>query len=84
MFPFKFGIMFGDIGHGGLLLAFAIYLCFSSKTIAQNKGALYSVLPLRYLLLLMGIFAVYSGFIYNDFLSMPLKLFGTCWEAHGI
>jgi V-type H+-transporting ATPase subunit a len=27
-FPFLFGIMFGDIGHGGLLLIFALYLTF--------------------------------------------------------
>jgi V-type H+-transporting ATPase subunit a len=28
----------------------------------------------------MGVFAFYCGFIYNDFFSLPLKLFGTCFE----
>ena len=38
------------------------------------------ILDVRFLLLLMGFFALYCGFIYNDFLSMPWNLFGTCWK----
>jgi vacuolar-type H+-ATPase subunit I/STV1 len=38
MFPFKFGVMFGDIGHGGLLLAAAIAICY--KKDALSGGAL--------------------------------------------
>ena len=30
-FPFLFGLMFGDIGHGMILLLFAIYLCFKKE-----------------------------------------------------
>jgi V-type H+-transporting ATPase subunit a len=26
-FPFLFGVMFGDVGHGGVILAFGIMLC---------------------------------------------------------
>lgn len=35
----------------------------------------------RYMLLLMGIFSIYVGLIYNEFLSVPLNLFGTNWEV---
>ena len=35
-FPFLFGVMFGDIMHGALLLAFSLYLCMSKR----EKGTL--------------------------------------------
>ena len=28
----------------------------------------------------MGFFGCYAGLIYNDFLSMPWNLFGSCFE----
>jgi len=53
--------MFGDIGHGGAVLAFAIWLLKDPRA-KQWLPDIYSV---RYLFLLMGIFAFYSGWIYN-------------------
>lgn len=78
-FPFLFGVMFGDIGHGSLLFAFAIYICWKSDYLYENVPSMRIFLKIRYLLLLMGFFAVYCGFIYNDMMSMPLDLFGTCY-----
>jgi len=34
------------------------------------------------MLLLMGAFAFYAGLIYNDFLSLPLELFKSCYNIH--
>lgn len=34
----------------------------------------------RYMIVLMGLFAVYAGFMYNDFFSLGLDIFGTRYE----
>ena len=36
-FPFLFGVMFGDILHGGLLLFFALYLLFNVQKLSQKE-----------------------------------------------
>jgi V-type H+-transporting ATPase subunit a len=38
------------------------------------------LLPARYLFTLMGFFALYCGFLYNDFASLRLNLFGSCYD----
>ena len=80
IFPFLFGVMFGDIGHGGALLAFAIWMT-KSQTARKMLPDIYA---LRYLILMMGIFSFYSGWIYNEFFSIPINLFGSCYEHKGI
>jgi V-type H+-transporting ATPase subunit a len=74
-FPFLFGVMFGDIGHGSLLLLSATIMCWLPTPIAHP------IYESRYLFLLMGCFSIYCGFIYNDFLSIPLDAFGSCYNS---
>jgi V-type H+-transporting ATPase subunit a len=77
-FPFLFGIMFGDVMHGLILLIFSIILCYSERKPNTLMGTLGEA---RYLFLLMGFFSTYCGFIYNDMTSIPLKVFGeSCYE----
>lgn len=80
-FPFLFGVMFGDIGHGFILLMFAFYLCLFSEEIKNNKNSLFRpIVSARYLLLMMGFFSFYCGWIYNEFFSVALPVFGgTCY-----
>jgi len=80
-FPFLFGVMFGDIGHGFILLLFGIFLCLKADSIKENKHSiLKDFTKARYLILLMGIFSFYCGWIYNDFLSLPLPIFNSCYK----
>lgn len=77
-FPFLFGIMFGDIGHGLLLLILSIYMCMNDNNKGEH-GLLTHVIKYKWFLLLCAVFSTFCGFIYNDFLSIPLNLFGTCY-----
>lgn len=79
-FPFLFGFMFGDIMHGIMLTTFACVVIFKAED-WRNTG-LKGFVMARYLLLLMGIFATYAGFCYNDFTSIPLKVVGkSCYDV---
>ena len=77
-FSFLFGVMFGDIGHGGLLFGFAIFITLKDADLKKTPLAIVS--ELRYFLLFMGFFAFYNGIIYNDFFGIPLRLFGTSYD----
>jgi len=81
-FPFLFGVMFGDIGHGALLFLAGLYLVIFKKAIEDDKTSMLRLLiPARYLILLQGFFAFYCGLIYNDFMSLTFNLFGTCYTS---
>lgn len=80
-FPFLFGIMFGDIGHGGILFGAAVWLCWNKEKALKMHAAMEGFIKARYLLLLMGFFATYCGLVYNDFMSIPLNLFGSCYQT---
>lgn len=83
-FPFLFGVMFGDIGHGGLLFILGLYLLFFKDSILADKTSSFKPLvSARYLISLMGFFALYAGFIYNDFLSININFFGSCYAFVG-
>jgi len=72
-FPFLFGVMFGDVFAGALLVSFAACVFMFGS---NPESSLSAVHWFRWLVLLMGIFSLYAGFLYNDFTSLPLYLFG--------
>jgi V-type H+-transporting ATPase subunit a len=79
-FPFFFGVMFGDMGHGSILLFAALALVFGNDSFKGTVPA--PLLRARYLLLLMGIMATYCGFIYNEFFALTTNMFGSCYEIN--
>uniref|UniRef100_A0A3P9IJ72 V-type proton ATPase subunit a n=1 Tax=Oryzias latipes TaxID=8090 RepID=A0A3P9IJ72_ORYLA len=83
-FPFLFAVMFGDLGHGALMTSAALYLVLrESRLMAQkNDNEIFTmVFAGRYIILLMGIFSMYTGLIYNDCFSKALNIFGSGWSV---
>ncbi|XP_015241450.1 PREDICTED: V-type proton ATPase 116 kDa subunit a isoform 1 isoform X3 [Cyprinodon variegatus] len=83
-FPFLFAVMFGDLGHGTLMTCAALYLVLrESRLMAQkNDNEIFNmVFSGRYIILLMGIFSMYTGLIYNDCFSKSLNMFGSGWSV---
>ena len=82
-FPFLFGMMYGDIGHGSVLTMAALYLVFTESRIRTARSMdemIKNVYTARYMLLAMGICSVYAGLLYNDYFSLGLDLFGSKYQ----
>lgn len=77
-FPFLFAVMFGDFGHGILMLIAALYMVKNEKKL--GAGGLGEIVQMtfdaRYAILLMSIFSIYVGLLYNECFSVPMSLFG--------
>lgn len=81
-FPFFFGVMYGDIGHGSCLALAGLFLILSAtpSNLASISGMMKGIYVARYMIFAMGVMSVYAGLVYNDYFSLGLDLFGTRWN----
>lgn len=79
------GVMFGDIGHATILTIAAAWVVWNEEQLGARKLGEMSIMVYkgRYMLLLMGLFSIYCGAIYNDVFSLGAKPYPTAWRYEG-
>lgn len=82
-FPFLFSCMFGDLGHGCIMLMAGLWFVLREKNLqARNiKDEIFNMFfGGRYIILLMGLFSIHAGIIYNDMFAKSFNIFGSGWK----
>jgi len=85
-FPFLFGVMYGDIGHGMFLFLTGCTLVWNEAKTESGPKADEITAGMhtgRYMMLMMGFFAIYAGVVYNDCFSLGINLFGSRYHFDG-
>ncbi|XP_036384645.1 V-type proton ATPase 116 kDa subunit a2-like [Megalops cyprinoides] len=86
-FPFLFAVMFGDLGHGLVMAFFALWmvLCEKDPKVKRSRSEIWNMFfEGRYIILMMGLFSVYTGLIYNDCFSKSLNIFSSGWSVRAM
>ncbi|EFY91023.1 vacuolar ATP synthase 98 kDa subunit [Metarhizium acridum CQMa 102] len=80
-FPFLFAVMFGDFGHAMIMLSAALAMIYWEKSLKKVTFELFAMVFYgRYIALVMAVFSIFTGLIYNDVFSKSMTLFPSAWE----
>ncbi|EJT79525.1 V-type proton ATPase subunit A [Gaeumannomyces tritici R3-111a-1] len=80
-FPFLFAVMFGDLGHAVIMLCAAIAMIYWEKPLKKVTFELFAMVYYgRYIALVMAVFSVFTGLVYNDIFSKSMTLWDSAWK----
>ncbi|KAG9353928.1 hypothetical protein JZ751_012052 [Albula glossodonta] len=86
-FPFLFAVMFGDLGHGVVMALFALWmvLCEKDPMVKRSRNEIFKMFfEGRYMILMMGLFSIYTGLIYNECFAKSLNIFSSGWSVRAM
>lgn len=76
-FPFLFAVMFGDYGHGSLILFLGAFMVLFNERLKNTF--MRDALGGRYMIFMMGFFSCYNGLLYNEWFAIPYPWFKSCY-----
>ena len=84
IYPFLFGIMFGDMGHAFFYILAAILVLALDPILKQKQIDLgeigNAIFGFKWLLFFASICAFFCGFIYDEAFGLPINMFGSHYE----
>ncbi|KAI5521690.1 vacuolar proton-transporting V-type ATPase complex assembly [Trichomonas vaginalis G3] len=85
MYPFLFGIMFGDMGHSifYLLVTLGMFIMVPLMKKKGNSmgGMLEMIDRFKWFLLFASVCSFYCGFLYNETFCLPINFFGSHYHV---
>lgn len=80
-FPFLFAVMFGDFGHAIIMFSASLAMIYWEKPLKKVTSELFSMIFYgRYIALVMSLFSMFTGLIYNDVFSKSFTVFESAWR----
>ncbi|EOB12819.1 Vacuolar ATP synthase subunit a [Nosema bombycis CQ1] len=75
LFPMLFGVMFGDIFHGLILMGLSIWFMKDYENLCKKAKFMKMLFDGRYIMFLCSCTSIFFGFLYSDFANIPFNFF---------